>query len=286
MSSMKELGSILAIVTAKEACIVTCKFGKVVVYYNELGLNFNTFNIDDIVEVTARECEPQQIGRNTAPVKYKATKITFVRKPRVLYGTGRVIMVDENGQFGYTDLSLTESVTKNDAKSEVYFVLENLRPRCESLNKVFKTRDTINFVAIEQAPNKRNVCWKTVAVAQPGFLIEEFSNKGKTEYTAVKMGPGRNVHEAPARPVANSSNTRAELPQKPTERFRKQIEKTQKSAGSSLLSSENFMLLKAECQQRFESFVTRAKASNPNVYGKDEYIGALQINFLASMIQC
>uniref|UniRef100_A0A1I7UHV4 Inhibitor_I42 domain-containing protein n=2 Tax=Caenorhabditis tropicalis TaxID=1561998 RepID=A0A1I7UHV4_9PELO len=102
-------------------------------------------------------------------IGWVGTDIKFVKSGRMIIAEGAVINIpDEKGQYMFVDWKYTKnppSLAKipgytKPLTTNVFVTRATVRPDVDKLVEMFKPGQRVKFVAREQAPNERGVCWR------------------------------------------------------------------------------------------------------------------------------
>lgn len=219
----------MATLLQQQGSVVAVSHDMIMVRYNGKGVLFKknvlnrTFKHDDIVQFSAKRASTIdiEIGDKLSQmasyeIGWVGTDIKYIKPGRLIMAEGVVINIpDERGQFMFVDWKYTKNppgVAKipgynKPLNTNVFITKATVRPELEKLTEMFKAGQRVKYVAREQAPNERGVCWRAaIATDEYHDIVVDPSIQGRTTYRVIpKPGvvppaPGNRGAAQPAQP--------------------------------------------------------------------------------------
>lgn len=172
----------MTIITGRQGSVVAVSYDMILVRFEGKGVLFKkdmlsrSFKHDDIVLFNAKKASTIdiEVGDKLSQmanyeIMWLGTDIKFIKPGRMLIAEGAVINIpDEKGQYMFVDWKYTKNPPclpkipgyNKPLTTNVFITRATIRPDVENLTAMFKPGQRVKFVAREQAPNERGVCWR------------------------------------------------------------------------------------------------------------------------------
>lgn len=168
--------------TQKQGSVVAVSHDMILVRFEGKGVLFKketltrAFKHDDIVQFNAKKASTIdiEVGDKLSQmanyeISWLGTEIKFIKAGRMLIAEGSVINIpDDKAQYMFVDWKYTKNPPclakipgyNKPLTTNVFITRATVRPDVEKLTDLFKPGQRVKFVAREQAPNERGVCWR------------------------------------------------------------------------------------------------------------------------------
>lgn len=318
-------------ISQKQGSVVAVSHDMIMVRYEGKGVLFKKpllsrcFKNDDIVQFSAKKASTMdiEVGGELANmanynIEWVGTEIKYIKPGRMLVAEGSVITIPDT-QYMFVDWKYTKnppSLAKIPGYSKplttnVFITKATVRPEIVNLAEMFKPGQRVKFVAREQAPNERGVCWRAALATDEyhEIVTDAFTSQGRQTHRVIpKAGvvphiPGyRPSLTAPAKPLSIVPPATPSNPypgQRPLMRpVAKPIEQSKITSSPASASGSNtpstsvttkrttipldvFSTDKEACIARFKRFAADFRKNNPNnVLSQKCFEGCLKVQYL------
>ncbi|KAF1761437.1 hypothetical protein GCK72_009693 [Caenorhabditis remanei] len=129
-------------------------------------------------------------------ITWLGTEIKFIKTGRMLIAEGSVINIpDDKAQYMFVDWKYTKSPPclakipgyNKPLTTNVFITRATVRPEVEKLTDLFKPGQRVKFVAREQAPNERGVCWRAALATDEyhDIVVEAPNTQGRSTHRVI-----------------------------------------------------------------------------------------------------
>ncbi|CAL2037051.1 unnamed protein product [Caenorhabditis brenneri] len=334
----------MTIITGRQGSVVAVSYDMILVRFEGKGVLFKkdmlsrSFKHDDIVLFNAKKASTVdiEVGDKLSQmanyeIMWLGTDIKFIKPGRMLIAEGAVINIpDEKGQYMFVDWKYTKNPPclpkipgyNKPLTTNVFITRATIRPDVENLTEMFKPGQRVKFVAREQAPNERGVCWRAALATDEyhEIVMDAPTTQGRPNHRVipkagvippasgsrmVNMKLSSDTHMKPSMNTPSTSSNAALYSQRPLVKP-KPLEPPKSSATSpSKSESQNcwsapstpvlvkpkpidgfdyFDCSKEACAARFEHFTSDYRDRNPSCFmSQSSFENCLKIKYLNQM---
>lgn len=311
----------MATILHKQGSAVAVSHDMMMVRYDGKGVLFKKelltrgYKHDDIVQFNARKATTVDIevgDKLSQMANYElawvGTELKFIKQGRMLVAEGAVINIpDDKAQYMFVDWKYTKNpptlakipgYTK-PLTTNVFVTRATVRPDVEKLTEMFKPGQRVKFVAREQAPNERGVCWRAALATDEyhDIAIDVPNAHGRQTYRVIpKAGvcppaPLQQRPLAPPNPQVPSTSAWNIAPTPTPVTVQRPLRKpvTPQPVKSAFQAQkpppidgfDYFDSSKEACAARFRNFANTYRKNNPNcIFSQPCFEGALKIKYL------
>ncbi|UMM24132.1 hypothetical protein L5515_004512 [Caenorhabditis briggsae] len=333
----------MATVLNEQGSVVAVSHDMIMVRYNGKGVLFKkdmmnrTYKHDDIVQFSAKRATTVdiEVGDKLSQmanyeIGWLGTDIKYIKPGRLIMAEGVVINIpDEKAQFMFVDWKYTKNPPglpkipgyNKPLNTNVFITKATVRPEIEKLSEMFKPGQRVKYVAREQAPNERGVCWRAaIATDEYHDIVVDTTYQGRQTYRAVpKTGVTRPAPQ-PVKTQAKPTPTPTAIVNNPHSGQRPLVKpipkpaETPKPASSSVLTSapastipstssptrtsfdvgkppptngfDYFDTTEEACNARFNAFAAKYRKENPTcIFSQKCFEGCLKVKYLNTITE-
>ncbi|CAI2347550.1 unnamed protein product [Caenorhabditis sp. 36 PRJEB53466] len=193
-------------ISQKQGSVVAVLADMILVRYDGKGVLFKNnllsrhYKHDDIVQFSAKKATAPDIevgSRLSEMAGYEigwlGTEIKFIKVGRRLRGEGIIINIPEesnSAQYMFVDWRFTKNPPKalnSNTTTNVFVTRAAVLPPVTKLTELFRAGQRVKFVAREQAPNERGVCWRSIVVTDENheIALDTCNPYGRQNYKVV-----------------------------------------------------------------------------------------------------